>query len=70
MNASSMISFIQTSRKYKLVDSDIRQVTDVLGGADREGRGKNEDHQGAQETLEGDGMFLSWLWCWCSIHVD
>ena len=59
MDASSMISFKQTSRKYKLIDRNRRQVTDVLGGADREGRGKNEDHQGAQETLEGDGMFIS-----------
>ena len=59
MNASSMISFIQTTRKYKLINSYRRQFTDVLGGADREGRGKNEDHQGAQETLEGDGMFIS-----------
>ena len=36
MNAPSMISFIQTSRKYELIDSDRRQIIDVLGRAGRE----------------------------------
>ena len=57
MHAPSIISFIQTSRKYELIDR--RQITDVLGGAVRVGKGKKEDYQGAQETLEGDGMFIS-----------
>ena len=57
MHAPSIISFIQTSRKYELIDR--RQITDVLGRAVRVGKGKKEDYQGAQETLEGDGMFIS-----------
>ena len=59
MHAPSIISFIQTSRKYELIDSDRRQIIDVLGGAGRVGKGKKEDYQGAQETLEGDGMVIS-----------